>query len=84
MNNKLVFVISFAAMFLIFGITSERTSNIFAQTDPNMADKSTSTGTGDVLTSEAKKTPSKDNIQIITPWNTGNDKNSAGGASDTK
>ncbi|HYF99743.1 MAG TPA: hypothetical protein VD815_06610 [Candidatus Saccharimonadales bacterium] len=83
MNNKLVFVTCFAAMFLIFGITSERTSSIFAQTDPNM-DKSTSTGTGDVLTSEAKKTPLNDNIQIITPWNTGNDKNNAGGASNTK
>ena len=83
MNNKLVFVTSFAAMLLISVITSEWTSSIFAQTDPNM-DKSTSTGTGDVLTSEAKKIPLKDNIQIITPWNTGNDKNNAGGAFNTK
>lgn len=83
MNNKLVFVTSFAAMFLISGITSEWASSVFAQTDPNM-DKSTSTGTGDVLTSEAKKTPPKDNIQIITPWNTGNDKINGGGLSNTK
>ena len=84
MNNTLVFVTSFAAMFLISGITSEWTSSVFAQTDPNMDDKSTSTGTGDVLTSEVKKTLLKDNIQIITPWNTGNDKNNGVGTSNTK
>ena len=83
MNNKLVFVTSFAAMLLIFGITSEWTSSVFAQTDPNM-DKSISTGTGDALTSEVKKTLLKDNIQIITPWNTGNDKNNGVGTSNTK
>ena len=71
-------------MFLISGITSEWISSIFGQTDPNMDGKLTSTSTGDVLTSEATKTPLKDNIQIITPWNTGNDQNNGNDTSNTK
>ncbi|HYF98498.1 MAG TPA: hypothetical protein VD815_00245 [Candidatus Saccharimonadales bacterium] len=65
MNNKLVFVISFLSAFIILETTLEVTSSINAQGD---AFKNTSA-------SGVNTTSATNSISIITPWNTGNERN---------
>lgn len=66
MNNKLVFVISFLSAFIILETTLEVASSINAQGD---AFKNTSAS--EVNTTSA----AANSISIITPWNTGNERN---------
>lgn len=65
MNNKLVFVISFLSAFIILETTLEVASSINAQGD---AFKNTSA-------SEVNTTSAANSISVITPWNTGNERN---------
>ena len=58
-------------MFVILAITSEWTLSVNAQDDPFRNNSSTG----------AKITSIANNSSIITPWNTGNDRNNGSGAS---
>ena len=69
MNNKLVFVISFLSAFIILETTLEVASSINAQGD---AFKNTSASEVNTTSAAAN---SISIISIITPWNTGNERN---------
>jgi uncharacterized membrane protein SpoIIM required for sporulation len=80
MNNKLVFVISFVIVFIILAITPAWTLSVNAQADSSR-NESNLTGTRDGSTSGAKTTFIGNNSSIITPWNTGNDRNNGSASS---
>lgn len=68
MNNKLVFVIPFAAMFIIMATSYGWILSVNAQDNSSI----------NVSSSEAKTTTVGNSSSIITPWNTGNDGNNRG------
>lgn len=73
MNNKL-FLRSFAAMFIVLATISGGASSVNAQGDSN-TNNSKSIGMVGDSASGVNTTSLENSPSIITPWNTGNDKN---------
>ncbi len=65
MNNIFVFLLSFASVFIILGTTSGWVLNVNAQGEPSRNSSSLGTNTTLIINSSL----------IITPWNTGNERN---------
>jgi hypothetical protein len=71
-NNILIFLSSLASVFIILGTTSGWVFNVNAQGEPSINSSSLGTNTTPIINSSL----------IITPWNTGNERNN-GSASNT-
>ena len=71
MNDRLIFVISFASIFIILETISGWTLSVNAQSD----------SLKNYSSSGSKTTNTENSSSIITPWNTGNEKNNSGASS---